>query len=188
MPLKVNAKLNTAKLDRLERRVTEDSVSLGSGPFRRALRECGRIYFRAMQERHRLLRKGGGLWPALAAATVEARRTKRRKGKRGSGALTDILLDSGTLFRVLEPTWGNRPGKLCQDIPGGVRVGYGGAATHPEATNLTISELARIQHFGANTRYGRIPPRPLIVAPSSMHVSEMQSVLKRALRQYGTDK
>lgn len=98
----------------------------------------------------RLSREGGtGEWPGL-----------KRKRRRGAKKRAAILRDTGTLFNVLNPTFQNNPGQLQQNIPDGVRVGFGGPGVHPSGS-MTVARLAEIHHFGE----GHMPERQIIVDP-----------------------
>lgn len=98
----------------------------------------------------RLSREGGaGEWPGL--------KRKRRLGKKKRAA---ILRDTGTLFNVLSVAFQSNPGQLQEDLPNGVRVGFGGPGIHP-GSSMTVARLAEIHHFGQ----GNVPERRIIVDP-----------------------
>lgn len=95
--------------------------------------------------------RGGGDWAPL-----------KRKRRRGAKKRAAILRDTGTLFNVLSVAFQSNPGQLQEDLPNGVRVGFGGTGMHP-GTNMTVARLAEIHHFGE----GHMPERQIIVDPSN---------------------
>jgi hypothetical protein len=80
------------------------------------------------------------------------------------------------LFEALSPTLGT-PGQLQEDIPFGVRVGYGGPAMHPGG-KITIAGLAAIHQGGL----GHVPKREIIVPPDDRTISLMAGDMQRAIR------
>lgn len=93
--------------------------------------------------------RGGGDWQPL-----------KRKRKRGAKRKAAILRDTNTMFRVLDPAFKSGPGQLQEELPYGVRVGFGGTGNHPKA-EMTVARLAEIHHFGL----GHMPERRIIVDP-----------------------
>lgn len=116
-----------------------------------------------LRERFVRYSRGGGDWAPL--------KKKRRRGARKKAA---ILRDTGTLFAVLDVAFQNNPGQLQQDLPNGVRVGFGGPETHPEGS-MTVARLAEIHHFGE----GRMPERQIIVDPSEEVQQDMVGDVER---------
>jgi hypothetical protein len=121
------------------------------------------------QERFIRSSRGGGDWSPLSTATL----ARRRKGK--GRRRVAILIDTGQLFGGLNPQV-VAPGSIEQEIPWGVRVGYGGPERHPEGA-ATIADIARFHQTGA----GRLPKREIIVEPPSKLRAQMAKDLERAL-------
>lgn len=94
--------------------------------------------------------RGGGDWPPL-----------KRKRRRGAKKKAALLRDTNTLFNVLDTAFQGSPGQLQEDLPNGIRVGFGGSGVHP-GTSMTVARLAEIHHFGE----GHMPERKIIVDPS----------------------
>jgi len=141
-------------------------VSKPQGPIRDALRQWGHRYRTFVQRRFVKYSRGGGDWPPL--------KYKRRRGSRARAA---ILRDTGTLFRALDPVWRSNPGAIQQDLPFGIRVGYGGPHRHPKA-GISIADLAAIHDQGL----GRMPKRQIIVQPDNRTRAQMVSDMQRALK------
>lgn len=130
--------------------------------------------------------RGGGDWPALKPSTIAGRRAGRsrrpkRRGrgytKRGPTGRVSILRDTGTLLRALTP---NMPGNLFKFISGGVRVGFGGPAKHPEG-KATIADIAKFHNVGE----GKLPKRQILFVPGNAFTMEMFLDLKRAIEKFG---
>lgn len=145
-----------------------------SNPIRAALRQWGARFRSFVQERFVKFSRGGGDWPPLKPAT-QARRRGARAGSKGPRAFS-LLRDTGTLFNALSPTFDVTPGKLQEDIPFGIKVGYGGPARHPKGT-ATIADLARFHQTGA----GRLPVRKIIVEPDQPTIDRMRGDMERAI-------
>jgi hypothetical protein len=87
-----------------------------------------------------------------------------------------ILRDTGTMFLALTPVFANKPGALQEDIPFGVRVGYGGPGMHPQG-KATIADIASFHQAGGRGR----PKREIIVPPDQHTVELMSGDVDRAL-------
>jgi hypothetical protein len=177
----MSVKVNLAPLKRFP-----DDVRRGlagrSGPIRDAVRVWAAMYRSFAQERFKVQSRGGGEWPPLKDSTVK----RRRKGRRGSNApRASILWNTGTLVGGLTPRFVGAPGQLQEDIPFGVRVGYG-PDPHPGSNGrVTVKDLAQWHQTGA----GNLPERPIIVDPDrrtvQMMADEMEDAIRRSLRQNG---
>lgn len=174
-------KMNLAPLRRFQ-----DDIRRGlankSGPIGDSLRVWAAIYRAFAQERFRDQSRGGGQWPPLKESTVR----RRRKGRRRSGApRASILWDTGTLVGALTPRFIGAPGQLEENIPFGIRVGYG-RDPHPGANGaVTIQKLAGWHQTGA----GNLPERPIIVEPNDRTIQlmarEMEDGIRRSLKNNG---
>ena len=135
------------------------------GPIRDAFKQWEHRYKTFIQRRFKRNSRGGGDWPPLKYA--------RRRGRRDRAS---ILIDTGTLFKAIDPAWQGSPGALSESIPYGVRVGYGGPHTHPKA-GISIADLAAIHDQGL----GRVPKRQIIVPPDQSTITSMANDMQRAL-------
>lgn len=91
-----------------------------------------------------------------------------------------ILRDTGTLFAALSPTFTNKPGAIEENIPFGIRVGYGGPARHTDGESKSPPTIADIASFHQNG-VGRLPKREIIVAPDSKTIRGMIGDMERAV-------
>lgn len=118
------------------------------------------------------------------AAHFRARRDFRAKKKEFLAKVKhSILRDTNTLFTVLTPVLLGKPGQLQQGIAGGIRVGFGGPATHPKANGLSIADIAEAHQLGR----GNLPVRRIIVEPASAVVAAMADDMRRALKRLAND-
>ncbi len=145
--------LDLKGLDALEK-FTEDPAVITM------YRRWGARYLAAVRRRF-VERSGapGSPWKDILPATKRARRKGRRKGARPL-----ILRDTGTLLNAL--TIGS-PGNLFQTVPGGIVVGFGGPARHPEG-RATIADIAGFHDKGAGLfaslfRKGGLPKREILI-------------------------
>jgi len=190
------------KLDGLAK--FKQAVDFGAGPIRDAIRQWAYRYRTWAQRRFDSYSKGGGDWPALALTTIRGRRKGKNWGKnkkrsslardtlnefgRGAGALVSaggtvsILRDTGLLFMALAPAFIGTPGAIQEDLPFGVKVGYGGSQTHGQS-KTTIAGIAAFHQTGG----GKLPKREIIVAPDAVIVERMAKDMERALNKYGKD-
>lgn len=131
-----------------------------------------RRYLAWIQKRYDSFSKSEGDWPPLAPSTIAARRHGAgghyKRGKRALQAAIDtgggdvsILRDTGTLFHALDPVFSNQPGALNQFVDGGIEVGFGGPALHPNG-NATIADIATFHQLGGRN----LPQRQIIVDPN----------------------
>ncbi len=165
-----HVKVDLRGLKRFQRAVS-DGLRGGGGPVHNAIRQWAARYRSFAQQRFDRFSKGGG-WPALKEKTIN----RRRKGKKGRGIGAAILRDTGTLFSALDLQFTQKPGQLQQDIPFGVRVGYGGPARHPKG-GATVADIANFHQTGA----GRLPVRKIIVDPDEHTITLMAGDMERAL-------
>jgi hypothetical protein len=94
--------------------------------------------------------KGDGTWDPLADSTIAGRRNQS----------DTILRDTGVLFNALTPVWVSPPGGVNELLEDGVRIGFGGNASHPSGL-ATIAEIASFHQEGK----GNLPQREIIVEP-----------------------
>lgn len=131
----------------------------------------GVIYRSFAQRRFAAASRGSGAWKPLKnfyrgardRKAAEARIRKNPKTKpRGSA----ILRDTNTLYNALNID-GTGPGAIEELAAGGIILGYGGIAMHPNANggDITIAEIAAIHQFGVPSK--NIPARPIIVDPDT---------------------
>ncbi len=113
---------------------------------------------------------GGGDWQPLKAATVKRRKQGKNKG-RGSA---QILRNNGHLISALDV---DGPGNLHDPVRGGVKVGIGGPARHPDSKTASIADIARFHDQGA----GNNPERQIIVKPDVRTLKLMERVAAKTL-------
>ena len=152
-----------------------------NGPVRKSFKQWAARYRSFLRERFDKYSKGGGDWAPLKDSTIK----RRRKGKgtrRFAAGSVAILRDKGIMFAALDPVFKNKPGQLQDDIPFGIRVGFGGAAPHGD-DKITVAYLALIHNQGL----GHIPARIIVVAPDSATQRGMASDMERAHNQMVKD-
>jgi hypothetical protein len=169
----VTVKINLEPLRKYAAIVAQDLRGSGNGPIRDAMRQWAVRYRSYLHERFDSNSKGGG-WPPLAQSTQRRRRGARR-GAAGPRVFS-LLRDTGTLFNALTPEFSRKPGQLQEDIPFGVRVGFGGPAKHPKG-KASIADVAHFHQIGA----GPLPVRKIIVEPDDATVKRMVSDMDRAV-------
>lgn len=93
-----------------------------------------------------------------------------------------ILRNIGLLFQALQPIFAQAPGALEGNIPFGIRVGYGGPATHP-GSRLSIADIAAVHQNGL----GHVPKREIIVQPPDSVLEACAKDMTRALKKLSED-
>jgi hypothetical protein len=93
-----------------------------------------------------------------------------------SMAGVSILRNLGLLFAALSPEFIRKPGQLQEDIPFGVRVGYGGPGKYP-GSKASIADIASFHQEGR----GRLPVRKIIVPPDDQTMQKMADDMRRAI-------
>jgi len=168
---KVRVKLDG--LQKYQRILRDDLAGTGNGPIRAAFKQWAARYRAFLQERFASYSRGGGDWPDLAEST----KRQRRKGKGKSGVVVfAILRNFGYLFAALTPNFTGRPGALQQNIPYGIRVGFGGPGKHPKG-NATIADIASFHQQGGKF----LPVRQIIVDPPEQVIFAMRGDMQNAL-------
>jgi hypothetical protein len=91
---------------------------------------------------------------------VKARTKAQAKLAEGIASIA-ILIDTATMIAGTNPVLDTSKGGLEKDIPGGIRVGYGGPAPHPGGGKgaKTIADIASYHHEGN----AHLPQRRVIV-------------------------
>ncbi len=160
----------TISLDKLKlwrKSIRSQLKQSSAGPLTDTFKQWAVRYRAFVQDRFDRASKGDGTWPPLSQATIAG----RRKGS------STILRDTGTLFAALSPMWAAPPGSINELIDGGVRVGFGGSASHPDGL-ATIAEIASYHQVGG----GRLPKREIIVPPTTPLLEAFVADLERALK------
>lgn len=160
-----------------------------NGPVRKGFKQWGARYRSFLRERFDKYSKGGGDWAPLSPKTIARRRKGRarttvrgERDRRFKLGTVSILRDKGIMFAALDPVFRNKPGQLQDDIPFGIRVGFGGAAPHGD-DKITVAYLALIHDQGL----GHVPARVIVVAPDSATQRGMASDMERAHNQMVKD-
>ena len=169
--LSTTVTVNLHGLRRFKETLEQDLRGSGTGPIRDALHEWAVLMARFLRKRWMQFSHGGGNWRPLKPATLDR---KRRRG-----LLRFILRATDEMYRAFEPELARKPGKVTEDIPFGVRVGFGGGMKYPhsEAKGLTIAELAMIHQQGNS----RLPARKIIVPPDLETRGQMREVMQEAM-------
>lgn len=149
-------------LEKFEHLFVGDLKHAGAGPLRKAMKKWAFRYRSFLSERYDAFSKGGGDWPPI-----------KRPHKRGG---TTILRDTGTMFAALAPSVIAKPGSITEDIPFGIRVGYGGPMKHPSGS-ATIADIASFHQVGA----GNLPVRKTIVPPDDKTLKAMSGDMDVAI-------
>ena len=172
MALSFNVNVNLSKLKRFQESLQADLRLSGNGPVREALHEWGAIIARFLTKRFFIFSLGGGNWKPLKPATLKAKKQK--------GLLPWILRATDLLFESFNPVLARKPGKITEEIPFGVRVGFGPnmrAMRYP-GTNTSVAEVATYHQKGM----GNLPVRKTIVPPDAPTIKEMRDVMAAAVK------
>lgn len=169
-------RLNLEPLKRFAAAIRADLRLRKNNAIRRGMVQWAGRYRSFAQTRFIKFSKGGGDWAPLAASTKAGRRKARKGRKKGAARSFSILRDTGLMFKALNPVWSRKPGALQEDIPFGVRVGYGGPAKHPGG-KATIADIAGFHDTGA----GNLPKRQIIVKPDTKLYVAMAGDMDQAL-------
>lgn len=181
-------KVDLSGLERYAAVVQADLRGGGNGPIRAGLRQWGGRFRAFLRERFVEFSRGGGDWPDLADSTKKARMHARAGARDSAGRLIGkgaakgrtfaILRDTGTLLNALDVTFSSKPGQLQEDIPFGVRVGYGGPGRYPNG-KATIADIASFHQTGGP----HLPCRKIIVDPLDKVKQQMASDMQKAVDQ-----
>jgi hypothetical protein len=104
-------------------------------------------------------------------AKHKARVKAQQKLEAGIASIA-ILIDTATMIAGVNPVLDTGKGALEKDIPGGIRVGYGGPAPHPGGGKgpKTIADIASYHHEGN----AHLPKRQVIVdVPTGSECEEL---------------
>lgn len=173
-------KINLEPLRRFRKTIEDDLRGGGSGPVRKALKQWAVIFFTFTLNRFKSHSRGGGDWKPLKPSTIK----RRRRGKTGGIVDVAILTDTGTLRAALQPSLKSVPGQVREDIPFGIRVGYGGPTRHGRG-GVTISDIASFHQHGSTS--GNLPARPIIVKPDREAIGRMTSAIEGAVRRLASE-
>lgn len=162
--------LNLHKLRGLKPALEADLRLAANGPVRNALQQWGALLGRFLTNRWRTFSFGLGNWKSLKPATLLR---KLRKGQ-----LLLILRATDKMFESFAPELVKKPGKVTQEVPFGMRVGFGGGMQYPhDRGGPTMAQIARWHQTGA----GHLPARKIIVGPDQETINEMRAVMKAAV-------
>lgn len=165
------------------------------GPVQSAIKLWAVRYRSFAQIRFDLYSRGGGDWKQLAASTIKQRRrgtksntlklraiyAQKQKADPASvsmGGVISILRDTGLLFNALNPVFNGAPGAIEDQIPFGVRVGYGGPQRHDNDKYATIADIASYHQEG---NLPRMPSRKIIVDPPEDLLHVMAEDMQKAM-------
>lgn len=167
-------KVDLKNLIKFENVLKSDLKGNGMGPIRLAMRRWAYRFFVFALRRFKRFSRGGGDWPPLSPGTI----ARRRSGKGKKNPM--ILINTGIMQGALDPQIAQKPGKLDEDIPFGVRVGFGGPVKHAGG-KTTIATIANWHQAGA----GNLPERKVIDEPDQQTLSAMARDMVKALAMMG---
>lgn len=113
---------------------------------------------------------------AEAKTLKQASSAKKESQSILASGTVSILRDTGLLFNAVNPAFSGKPGQLQEDIPFGVRVGFGGPGRHPDGT-ATIADIASFHQEGGP----HLPQRKIVVPPDDSTTRKMADVMQRAM-------
>ena len=142
------------------------------GPIAVAFKQWAFRYRAFADARFEEHKSGGGEdpWQELHPSTIARRKNKDKDN-------ISILWDTGVLMGALSPTFTGAKGALEDDIPFGIRVGYGGPHRANGESNLTIADIAEVHQEGL----GNVPQREIIVKPPQGVIDKMAGDMQRAI-------
>lgn len=154
-----------------------------SGPLRPVFKQWGIRYLAWIRRLFYIKSRGGTVegvtWKALSPVTIRNRRSRRVRGAKGQKSRYAILVDRlGTIPKAMVPF---QSGNIFKYIEGGVRVGFGGSASHPDG-RATIANIARWHNIGAGRR---LPKRQILHMPNTTLTGKMMNDLKRGIDRIG---
>jgi len=171
--LKLTVNVNLSGLRKFRETLEGDLRRKENGPIREALHTWAVLITRFLTARWRQYSRGAGDWRPLKAATLAQ---KRRKG-----LLPFILRAFDETFQAFAPEIAKKPGRLTEDIPFGIRFGFGGGMAYPHShgKGITLKEIAEIHQGGL----GNVPVRKIIVPPDTTTRAQMREVMNQAVRE-----
>lgn len=162
--------LNLHKLRAFKPALEADLRHSGNGPVRAALHEWAAILGRFLTNRWMVFSHGGGNWRKLRPATLAR--------KKRLGLLMLILRATDLMFESFAPELAKKPGRVTEEVPFGVRVGFGGGMSYPHKRGgPTMAQIARWHQRGA----GNLPARKIIAPPDQATVDKMREVMQSAV-------
>ena len=154
-----------------------------AGKARKAIARAGQSRLRAGRRLETLMSKGQGygekadkLRSQIDRASQRIARARRTVEEMPTMAGISILRDKGLLFNVTAPAFTGAPGQIQEDIPMGIRVGFGGPARYPDGT-ATIADIASFHQDGGP----HLPQRTIVVPPDNPTYARMGTTMERAL-------
>jgi len=147
------------------------------GTRRQKITRARKTEARAASRLDKLTAKGQGGSEKADRARGQIARAAKTIREQPTMAGISILRDKGLLFNVTAPDFTGAPGQLQEDIPFGMRVGFGGPARHPDGT-ATIADIAGFHQKGGP----HLPIRKIIVPPDDPTQRKMASVMDTALQ------
>ena len=152
---------------RMQKQIAKREKQRGSAQLRLHFAKTDEAYDRAAKQ--------------IATHTAIIRKYTEKIAEYSSMDNISVLRDTGQLFGALAPEFDGAPGALEENIPFGIRVGYGGAAIHQDPArknnHATIAEIASYHQIGA----GRLKKREIIVKPPADCVTMMREEMDFAV-------
>lgn len=168
--MKLNVTVNLKGLTKFSETLEADLRLSGNGQIRAAMHEWNVILARFLVARWERMSRGG--WTPLRPATLAR--------KAALGLLMLILRATDRMFQAFSPEFARKPGKVSQDVPFGVRVGFGPGMRYPhDRGGPTMASIAMWHQTGA----GRLPVRKIIVPPDTATKAQMRAVMGKAMKE-----
>lgn len=152
----------------------------GGGTRRQKIARARKTQARAAARLEKLEAKGQGQTEKAGRARIQVAKAAKTMQEQPTMAGISILRDKGLLFNALAPAFSGAPGQLQEDIPFGVRVGFGGPGRHPDGA-ATIADIASFHQEGGP----HLPQRKIIVPPDEPTRERMIVVMDAALKTLG---
>jgi hypothetical protein len=170
--LRVTVNVNLHRLRRFREALDRDLRLSSNGPVRRALQQWIAILSRFLTRRWMLFSHGGGNWPDILPET-RARKVKR-------GLLNLIMRATDSMFQAFALSSEGKPGTLSEEVPFGVRLGFGGGLDYPHpGSGTSMAKIAMFHQTGAHPN--RV--RKIIVPPDTTTTQKMREVMQSALKE-----
>lgn len=165
--------VNLHGLRKFKTALSNDLRSSEARPIREALNQWAVILARFWTARWSFFSAGGGNWKPL--------NPKYLAWKMRKGLLPLILRSTDLMFQAFAPENARKPGKLSEEIPFGMRVGFGGGMQYPHTSNpnITVARLAMMHQTGE----GNLPARKIIVPPDQETRAQMRATMEEAIRE-----
>lgn len=147
----------------------QKAVHSNSGEIRKAYGDWSKYYASFIRKRFIRASKGGGGWKHLAPSTIARKRAK------GSRYWRRILMDTGKMYKVLDPRL-LRSTARTRKKKTGITVTYGSRRKYRKGP--LVSDVMRWHHNG----YGSVPRRRIFINPDRRTLRKMAERMDKAFQ------